>query len=64
MAKLTKNRKESLTKFDAEKMYSLNEASDNAIIFHDGSNNTNKIFLNSIYAIDHIDGSCRHPRFR
>ena len=28
MAKLTKNRKESLTKFDAEKMYSLKEASD------------------------------------
>ena len=27
MAKLTKNRKESLTKFDAEKMYSLKEAS-------------------------------------
>ena len=28
MAKLTKNRKESLTKFDTEKMYSLKEASD------------------------------------
>ena len=28
MAKLTKNRKESLTKFDAEKIYSLKEASD------------------------------------
>ena len=28
MAKLTKNRKESLTKFDVEKMYSLKEASD------------------------------------
>ena len=28
MAKLTKNRKESLTKFDAEKMYSLEEAAD------------------------------------
>ena len=28
MAKLTKNRKQSLTKFDAEKMYSLKEASD------------------------------------
>ena len=28
MAKLTKNRKESLTKFEAEKLYSLKEASD------------------------------------
>ena len=28
MAKLTKNRKESLTKFETEKLYSLKEASD------------------------------------
>ena len=33
MAKLTKNRKESLTKFEAEKLYSLKEASDVIKIF-------------------------------